>query len=120
MLRQTNIITIKTAVIVFFFCFFFQLRRLQGGVGNLRCLYIYQCDIEHDVIFSLVSIFRLKNCQINHAVCRICWCFKRFLMQHSLLNGPRQANLCLRAFRHDKFQLRMPSHSEGPRIWLSV
>ena len=21
----------------------------------------------------------------------------------SLLNGPRQANLCLRAFRHDKF-----------------
>ena len=34
--------------------------------------------------------------------------------------GPRQANLCLRAFRHDKFQLRMPSHSEGPGIWLSV
>ena len=33
---------------------------------------------------------------------------------------PRQANLCLRAFRHDKFQLRMPSHSEGPGIWLSV
>ena len=27
---------------------------------------------------------------------------------------PRQANLCLRAFRHDKFKLRMPSHSEGP------
>ena len=34
--------------------------------------------------------------------------------------GPRQANLCLRAFRHDKFQLHMPSHSEGPGIWLSV
>ena len=33
---------------------------------------------------------------------------------------PRQANLCLRAFRHDKFQPRMPSHSEGPGIWLSV
>ena len=33
---------------------------------------------------------------------------------------PRQANLCLRAFRHDKFQLRMPSHSEGPGIWFSV
>ena len=33
---------------------------------------------------------------------------------------PRQANLCLRAFRHDKFQLHMPSHSEGPGIWLSV
>ena len=29
-------------------------------------------------------------------------------------------NLCLRAFRHDKFQMRMPSHSEGPGIWLSV
>ena len=37
-----------------------------------------------------------------------------------LLYGPRQANLCLRAFRHYKFQLRMPSHSEGPGIWLSV
>ena len=35
-------------------------------------------------------------------------------------NGSRQANLCLRAFHHDKFQLRMPSHSEGPGIWLSV
>ena len=35
-------------------------------------------------------------------------------------NEPRQANLCLRAFRHDKFQLRMFSHSEGPGIWLSV
>ena len=33
---------------------------------------------------------------------------------------PRQANLCLRSFRHDKFQLRMSSHSEGPGIWLSV
>ena len=33
---------------------------------------------------------------------------------------PRQANLCFRAFRHYKFQLRMPSHSEGPGIWLSV
>ena len=34
--------------------------------------------------------------------------------------GPRQANLCLRAFRHNKFQLRMPSHSEGLGNWLSV
>ena len=32
----------------------------------------------------------------------------------------RQANFCLQAFRHDKFKLRMPSHSEGPGIWLSV
>ena len=36
------------------------------------------------------------------------------------LNEPRQANLCLRAFRNDTFQLRMPSHSEEPGIWLSV
>ena len=39
---------------------------------------------------------------------------------YARIPGPRQANLCLRAFRHDKFQLRMPSHSEGPGIWLSV
>ena len=32
----------------------------------------------------------------------------------------RQANLCLRVFRHDKFQLRMPSHSEGPGIGFSI
>ena len=38
----------------------------------------------------------------------------------SLPLEPRQANLCLRAFRHDNFSLRMPSHSEGPGIWLSV
>ena len=37
-----------------------------------------------------------------------------------LIYEPRQANLCLRAFRHDEFQLRMPSHLEGPGIWLSV
>ena len=33
---------------------------------------------------------------------------------------PRQANLCLRAFRHDKFQLRMSRHSEGQGIWFSI
>ena len=38
----------------------------------------------------------------------------------SVIYEPRQANLCLRAFRHDKVWLRMPSHSEGPWIWLSV
>ena len=27
-----------------------------------------------------------------------------------LMYEPRQAKLCLRAFRHDKFKLRMPSH----------
>ena len=38
----------------------------------------------------------------------------------NIVYEPRQANLCLRAFRHDKFQLRMSSHSEGPGIWFSV
>ena len=40
--------------------------------------------------------------------------------RYHFILGPRQANLCLRAFRHDKFQLRMPSHSTGPGIWHSV
>ena len=34
--------------------------------------------------------------------------------------SPVKRIVCLRAFRHDKFQLRMPSHLEGPGIWLSV
>ena len=43
------------------------------------------------------------------------------LLEHFCVSTePRQANLCLRAFRHEKFYLRMPSHSEGPGIWLSV
>ena len=42
------------------------------------------------------------------------------LIKWLLKYEPRQANLCLRAFRHDKFQLRMPSFSEGPGIRLSV
>ena len=50
-------------------------------------------------------------------------CFTLTVLVMTILKGtnePRQANLCLRAFRHDKFQLRMPSHSEGPGIWLSI
>ena len=35
-------------------------------------------------------------------------------------NTPLEINEPRQAFRHDKFQLRMPSHSEGPGIWLSV
>ena len=52
--------------------------------------------------------------------------FLSVLVLHCILvqvlkwTGPRQANLCLRAFRHDKFQLRMPSHSEGLGICFSV
>ena len=49
---------------------------------------------------------------------RLKWAENSFLL--NTIYGPRQANLCLRAFRHDKFQLRMPSHSEEPGIWLSV
>ena len=51
----------------------------------------------------------------------VCVCVHRCLCMILMFTGePRQANLCLRAFRHDKFQLRMPSHSEGLGIWLSV
>ena len=46
--------------------------------------------------------------------------YDALLLVFSALYEPCQANLCLRAFRHDKFQLRMSSHSEGPGIWLSV
>ena len=46
--------------------------------------------------------------------------FSRHYQFSSTAYEPRQANLCLRAFFHDKFQLRIPSHSEGPGIWLSV
>ena len=35
-------------------------------------------------------------------------------------NVARLANLCLRAFRHDKFWLRMLSHLEGPGIRLFI
>ena len=48
------------------------------------------------------------------------WTEQRGLKTLTSTCEPRQANLCLRAFRHDKFQLRMPRHSEGPGIWLSV
>ena len=48
------------------------------------------------------------------------WSRTRLIPSRCTSYEPRQANLCLRAFRHDKFQPRMPSHSEGPRIWLSV
>ena len=54
----------------------------------------------HSVLWSLLKISSMWGC-------------------HSLYE-PRHMSLCLWAFRHDKFQLRMPSHSEGPEIWLSV
>ena len=37
-----------------------------------------------------------------------------------MLNGPRQANLCLRVFRHDKIFTVHAQPSRGPGIWLSV
>ena len=45
------------------------------------------------------------------------WCFQ---FNSYTVFVTRQANLCLRAFRHDNFLLRMPSHSEEPGIWLFV
>ena len=62
-----------------------------------------------------------STCTIStdaHLKCREIWFLKYFKVIPPI--EPRQANLCLRTFRHDKFQLRMPSHSEGPGIWLSV
>ena len=44
------------------------------------------------------------------------------LLHGKTSNEPRQANLCLHAFCHDKTAaewLRMPSHSERPGTWLS-
>ena len=69
-----------------------------------------------------IFLFTQRNCKQR----REWWTgnAKKISLKFSVMNldlyEPRQANLCLRAFRHDKFQLRMPSHSEGPGIWLSV
>ena len=57
------------------------------------------------------------SCFCSTCVFNLC---ELYIFLLSELIGPRQANLCLRAFRHDKFQLRMPSHSDGLWVWLSV
>ena len=63
------------------------------------------------------QVYFLDPRQKLHYICNGLWIVSIHCI---LLYEPRQANLCLRAFRHDKFQLRMPSHSAGPGIWLSV
>ena len=75
-----------------------------------RCEYLASC-----LIYTFKNGFR----NLTHPQ-KVNFIIDLSKMSLSELYGPRQANLCLRAFRHDKFQLRMPSHSEGPGIWLSV
>ena len=78
---------------------------------NSMFMYLEEYDRDHRVlILSPASFFQVqKSTGIQVKTLET---FSTF--------GLRQANLCLRAFRHDKFQLRMPSHSEKPGIWLSV
>ena len=80
---------------------------------NSMSMYLEEYDRDHRVqhpILSPASFFQVQK-SIGILV-KTLETFSTF--------GPRQANLCLRTFRHDKFQLRMPSHSEKPGIWLSV
>ena len=99
--------------------------------GNGTC--ITPCKIQVDRVFWWNSQFISTKCTFTSKtdlqVIEGYWKFfsmivYRFnlvsLFKCGGINGPRQANLCLRAFRHDKFYLRMPSHSEGPGIWFSV
>ena len=82
-------------------------------------------DLISDVVwptFFLMNVFiALKGSHFWFLLGISCTCMNdgRCLIRKTA-DEPRQANLCLRAFRHDKFQLRMPSHSEGPGVWLSV
>ena len=79
------------------------------------------------------QVFKWRSTLRTHRNKKLCswnvltfWKLLRFSHKLNMLTfasftyEPRQANLCLRAFRHDKFQLRMSSYSEGPGIWLSV
>ena len=65
---------------------------------------------------SLGTNMRISSVHVEVGIVNITSKSKKYLNTIE----PRQANLCLRAFRHDKFQLRMPSYSDGPGIWLSV
>ena len=56
----------------------------------------------------------------RHMLSFLSWIKRMRALNTPTAIGPRQANLCLRAFRHDKFQPRMPSYLERPGIWLSV
>ena len=67
------------------------------------------------ISFSHVPIVPMSG-PLSNLGWLLVWLERKFLETNEL----RQANLCLRAFRHNKFQLRMSSHSEGPGIWFSV
>ena len=75
--------------------------------------------------FAFLNVpFQITGSACSHHICRLPMKTdtneNRSWSMGGIPYGPRQANLCLRAFRHDKFQLRMPSHSEGQGIWFSV
>ena len=72
------------------------------------------------ILFKIIKIPNFHNPFFMFSVIRQITAAPPSFDTLASIYGPRQANLCLRAFRHDKFQLRMPSHSEGPGIWLSV
>ena len=82
----------------------------------LFCMWQWQSGSHHFPLYTCTS-FTCSSHDISlHSGQREWW----LTTQNTHQSEPRQANLCLRAFRHDKFQLRMPSHSEGPGIWFSV
>ena len=101
-------------------------RLRDSNLSTLAGSFCHKNDIEYSVWNLLWASFRFSPTASNTRsdksgvlvpyvpICQLLSC----LLQS--LYGPRQANLCLRAFRHDKFQLRMPSHSERPGIWVSV
>ena len=74
--------------------------------------------------FSCLLISNFDDVVIETRALMCAFCIDDVCSQHISENDrlyePRQANLCLRAFRYDKFQLRMSSHSEWPGTWLSV
>ena len=80
-----------------------------------------QTDINVEWLWHWILFWRFIKRPLSHVSMAFQsyqrWRIKAFEQKQS---EPRQANLCLRAFRHNKFQLRMPSHSAGPGIWLSV
>ena len=84
--------------------FFFWPHQNLCQVGTLTVNSI--CKESHTVHVYPSFLYFYLRCHIST--------FRCFLFE------PRQANLCLRAFRHDKLYLRMPCHSEGPGIWFSV
>ena len=80
-----------------------QPRPIQEGI-----LFIKNCPFYENLFYDYISSFSAKLCNVsisgksqtsvlldaNHKVCKI--------ICDLTLNEPRQANLCLRAFRHDK------------------